>query len=193
MAKKFGKLVLFSALAGAAAAGTYYFLQNKAGTPDDESDDFEDFDDFDEDLENEDFSSGTGNNAGSRNRPYVSLDIDNAKEIIGEKVIETLDKTKEKIEQFNVAEKIDKAKEFIGGMTTSASEPVYTQMDMSAAPASDTDTPASAPSSDDSTPASTADSAENDRAPENASVSVTYSDSAETKDTTEEFFNDSEQ
>jgi len=30
MAKKFSKLVLFSALAGAAAAGTYYYLQNKA-------------------------------------------------------------------------------------------------------------------------------------------------------------------
>lgn len=179
MAKKFGKLVLFSALAGAAAAGAYYYLQNKANTPNDDSDDFDDFDDFDEDLENEDFSSDTGNNAGGKNRSYVSLDIDNAKEIIGEKVIETLDKTKEKIEQFNVAEKIDRAKDFIEGMTSPASEPVYTQMDMSATPASDTDASASAPASDDSTE-------------EHASVSVTYAESAKAESTTEEFFDDSE-
>ena len=35
MAKKFSKLVLFSALAGAAAAGTYYYLRNKANAPED--------------------------------------------------------------------------------------------------------------------------------------------------------------
>ena len=46
----------------------------------------------------------------NKNRPYVSLDLDNAKETIGEKVIETIDKTKEKIENFNVSEKLDKAK-----------------------------------------------------------------------------------
>ena len=51
MAKKFSKLVLFSALAGAAAAGTYYYLRNKANAPEDDIDDFDDFDDFDEDLE----------------------------------------------------------------------------------------------------------------------------------------------
>ena len=53
MAKKFSKLVLFSALAGAAAAGTYYYLRNKANLPEDEFDDFDDFDDFDEDLDDE--------------------------------------------------------------------------------------------------------------------------------------------
>ncbi len=52
------------------------------------------------------------------------------KEVIGEKVIEKLDKTKEKI---------DRAKEIIGGMTANSSEPVYTQVDMSAAPAAETE------------------------------------------------------
>ena len=97
MAKKFSKLVLFSALAGAAAAGTYYYLRKKTDASEDELDDFDDFDDFDEDLDDEDFSSDSVNSTGSKNRPYVSIDIDNAKEIIGEKVIETLDKTKEKL------------------------------------------------------------------------------------------------
>ena len=59
----------------------------------------------------------------NKNRSYVSLDLDNAKEIIGEKVIETIDKTKEKIENFNVSEKLDKAKEIIEEMTQPAAEP----------------------------------------------------------------------
>ena len=45
-------------------------------------------------------------------------------------MIEKLDKTKEKI---------DRAKEIIGGMTANSSEPVYTQVDMSAAPAAETE------------------------------------------------------
>ncbi len=110
MAKRFGKLVLFSAIAGAAAAGTYYYLQKKNEAPKcsfDDIDDFEDYDDgFDDDI---DFAD----NAHNKNRSYVSLDLDGAKEIIGEKVIETIDKTKEKIVQFNVAEKLDKAKEYV--------------------------------------------------------------------------------
>ena len=129
MAKKFSKLVLFSALAGAAAAGTYYYLRNKANAPEDDIDDFDDFE--------EDFSADSPSATGSKNHPHVPIDIDNAKEIIGEKVIETLDKTKEKLEHFNVSEKIDKAKEIIGEMTSPAVEPVYTQVDMSSVPAQD--------------------------------------------------------
>ena len=173
MAKKFSKLVLFSALAGAAAAGTYYYLRNKANLPEDEFDDFDDFDDFDEDLDDEDFSSETPS-TNSKNRPYVPIDIDNAKEIIGEKVIETLDKTKEKIEHFNVSEKIDKAKEIIGEMTSPTVEPVYTQVDMSSA----------APSADDH-----ACSVQESEA---KSVSATYSDQEKPVSTTVKFFDDSE-
>lgn len=173
MAKKFGKLVLFSALAGAAAAGTYYYLRNKANVPEDDFDDLDDFDDFDEDLEDEDFSTDSPSAAGSKNHPYVPIDIDNAKEIIGEKVIETLDKTKEKIEHFNVSEKIDKAKEIIGEMTSPAVEPVYTQVDMTAAPAAGENTAAV-----QEKPVS--------------SVSATYSDAEEPVSTTVKFFDDSE-
>ena len=175
MAKKFSRLVLFSALAGAAAAGTYYYLRNKAGTPEEDLDDFDDFDDFDDDLDDEDFSSDSASPAGSKSRPYVPIDIDNAKEKIGEKVIETLDKTKERIEHFNVSEKIDKAKEIIGEMTAPTVEPVYTQVDMSAAPASDA--PATADKGNES---------------ETGSVSATYAEPSGTKNKTEEFFDDSD-
>lgn len=115
MAKKFGKLVLFSALAGAAAAGTYYYLQKKNEDPLKDMDDIDDFDDFDDDFDDEDDDMEMPHN---KNRSYVSLDLENAKEIIGEKVIETIDKTKEKIEHFNVSEKLDKAKELVEEFTT---------------------------------------------------------------------------
>ncbi|MDE6621019.1 MAG: hypothetical protein K2K74_11145, partial [Lachnospiraceae bacterium] len=124
------------------------------------------------DLDDEDFSANTTN---GKSRSYVPIDIDNAKEIIGEKVIETLDKTKEKIEHFNVSEKIDKAKEIIGEMTAPAVEPVYTQVDMSAAPAADDDTVTDDKNSDN----------------EVKSVSATYADSSDTESITEEFFDDS--
>ncbi len=121
MAKKFGKLVLLSALAGAAAAGTYYCLQKKQDDPLKDIDAADDFDDFDDDFDDEDETPGEAHS--NKNRSYVSLDLDNAKEIIGEKVIETIDKTKEKIENFNVSEKLDKAKEIIEEMTQPAAEP----------------------------------------------------------------------
>ncbi len=171
MAKKLSKLVLFSALAGAAAAGTYYYLRNKSNAPEEDTDDFDDYDDFDEDLDDEDFSANTIN---GKSRSYVPIDIDNAKEIIGEKVIETLDKTKERLEHFNVSEKIDKAKEIIEEMTAPTAEPVYTQVDMSAAPAAD-------------------DTVADDKSSENEvkSVSATYAESSDTESITEEFFDDS--
>jgi len=174
MAKKFSKLVLFSALAGAAAAGTYYYLRKKANLPEEDLDDFDDFDDFDEDLDEEDFSADSASATVSKNRPYVPIDIDNAKEKIGEKVIETLDKTKEKIEHFNVSEKIDKAKEIIGEMTASNVEPVYTQVDMSTA---DAETPANTNSG---------------KEVESVSVSVTYAEPSNAENAAEEFFNDAE-
>ena len=116
MAKKINKLMLFGALAGA-AVGTYcYFKNKKENTSDstsdfDDFDDLDDFDDFDDDLD--------VNTSNSSDRSYVSLNLDEAKEKIGEKVVETIDKTKEKIEQFNVSEKLDKAKEKVENFTAS--------------------------------------------------------------------------
>ncbi|MCM1181857.1 MAG: hypothetical protein NC337_00595 [Roseburia sp.] len=124
MAKKFGKLVLFSALAGAAAAGTYHYLRNKKNDTLTDSDEFDDFDNFDEDLDDEDFSSESTEANAPKNRPHVSIDLDNAKGIIGEKVIETIDKAKERL---------DKAQEFIGEVTASGSGTAYTDMEMPAA------------------------------------------------------------
>lgn len=118
MSKKFGKLVLFSAMTGAIAAGTYYLLQKKNEPQLSDSDEIDDFDDFDDDLE-DDFEDHP---TSSKSRSYVSLDIENAKEYIGEKVIETLDKTKEKIVEFNVPEKLDRAKEFVEEYTHNASD-----------------------------------------------------------------------
>lgn len=143
MAKKLGRLALFGALAGAAAAGTYYYLQKKHSDLDDEFDDFDDFDDFDEDLD-EDLLEESGTNTNVSNtkaHAHIPIDIDSAKEMIGEKVIETLDKTKEKLEQLNVPQKLDKAKEMISDRIspTASSEPVYTEMDMSASSAAYSD------------------------------------------------------
>ena len=172
MAKKLGKFMLFSAIAGAAAAGTYYCLRNKNNASDEDFDEYEESDGFDKDLEDEDFSSDST----SSKHPHLPIDIDNAKEKIGEKVIETLDKTKERI---------DKAKEFIGEMTTPAAEPVYTQMDMSAAPAD-------AKTANVSTDADTAEEPSGTGF-DNPSVSIssTYADNTVSEDSRKVFFDDS--
>ncbi len=67
MAKKLGKLLLFSAVTGAVAAGVYYYLNKK----EDNSFNDEDFDDLD------DFDLVEDDTTDSRN--YVSLDLDNPK------------------------------------------------------------------------------------------------------------------
>ncbi|HKM21992.1 MAG TPA: hypothetical protein VJZ01_08120 [Lachnospiraceae bacterium] len=66
MAKKFGKFLLFTALAGAAAAGAYYYLKQKDNDP------FQDFDDFDDDIE--DFFDDENASKTTSEREYVSLD-----------------------------------------------------------------------------------------------------------------------
>ena len=181
MAKKLGKFMLFSALAGAAAAGTYYCLRNKKNASDEDFDEYEESDGFDKDLEDEDFSADSTSNKHS----HLPIDIDNAKEKIGEKVIETLDKTKEKLEHFNVSEKIDKAKEFIGEMTSPAAEPEYTQMDMSAAPTTQNTANASADTDTAEEPSGTGF--------DNPSVSIssTYADNTVSEDSRKVFFDDS--
>ena len=70
MSKKFGKFLLFSAMAGAAAYGVYSYMQKKeqetsfAGV--DDTDD--DFDDFSEDLDEEPVPTKVSS--------YVSLNLD---------------------------------------------------------------------------------------------------------------------
>lgn len=67
MAKKFGKFLLFSAAVGAAAAGVYYYLQNK------NTDDF-DFDDEELDDEKDTDSQDCGAKD-AEERSYVDLDL----------------------------------------------------------------------------------------------------------------------
>lgn len=77
MSKKFGKFLLFSAVAGAAAYGAYSYLQKKDHTVSPSVDDTDDdFDDFSEDLD-EDLNSG-------KERSYVSLNLDKAEAIAAE-------------------------------------------------------------------------------------------------------------
>ena len=51
MAKKFGKFLMFTAFAGAAMAGAYYYLQNKNSSYSDDMDDDDDYDDFHDDSD----------------------------------------------------------------------------------------------------------------------------------------------
>lgn len=78
MSKKFGKFLLFSAIAGAAAYGVYQYLQTKDQTasPVDADDADDDLDDFNEDLDNEP--------APEPDRSYVSLNLDKAAAIASE-------------------------------------------------------------------------------------------------------------
>lgn len=186
MAKKFGKLMLFSALAGAAAAGTYYYLQNKRIQEFEEDDYMDDFDDdfYDYDIDAD--SDANSNTSTIKNRSYVSLDLDNAKEIIGEKVIETIDKTKEKIESLNVTElvndKLDKAKEFISEITSVNAETEYTDVDMSNASVNQ-------PENTDETAATEATATTYTTL--NTATDVETSNESNSDSTTEEFFDDS--
>ena len=78
MAKKFGKFLLFTAVAGAAVYGAYQYLQNKErSTVLSGNDEDDDFDDFSEDLD-EDLSSA------SKERSYVSLNLDKAEAFAAE-------------------------------------------------------------------------------------------------------------
>lgn len=78
MSRKFGKFLLFSAVAGAAAYGTYYYLKSKEGTPAPakEADGDDDFDDFSEDLDDD--------TVVTKERSYVSLNLDRAEAIASE-------------------------------------------------------------------------------------------------------------
>lgn len=78
MSKKFGKFLLFSAVAGAAAYGAYHYFQTKDNAPssDKDEDTDDDFDDFSEDLD-EDTDV-------TKERSYVSLNLDKAEAIASE-------------------------------------------------------------------------------------------------------------
>lgn len=76
MAKKFGKFLMFTAVAGAVAAGAYYYLQNKNSSYSDDLDD-DDFDDFSDDLDDDADSEDSS-------RTYVDLPLEKAEEAVSE-------------------------------------------------------------------------------------------------------------
>lgn len=70
MAKKFGKILLFTAAIGTAAAAAYYYMQKKDAALESSDDNDEDYDDFSEDLEDD----------LEETRSYVSLNRDTTSE-----------------------------------------------------------------------------------------------------------------
>lgn len=108
MSKKFGKFLLFSAVAGAAAYGAYHYLQTKDKTPvspaEDDGDD--DFDDFSEDLD-EDTDA-------DKERSYVSLNLDKAEAFASE----AFHKAKEVI-----ADSVQQVKDTVKSVTENQAHP----------------------------------------------------------------------
>ncbi len=106
MSKKFGKFLLFSAVAGAAAYGAYHYFQTKDNAPssDKDEDTDDDFDDFSEDLD-EDTDV-------TKERSYVSLNLDKAEAIASE----AFHKAKEVI-----ADSVQQVKDTVKSVTESQS------------------------------------------------------------------------
>lgn len=104
--KKFGKFLLFSAAIGAAAAGAYYYLQNKDSVSGNELEEDDDFDDFSEDLDGEDSDSAE--------RSYVSLDFDSTNASDGEQPSD------EKVSEEETASEPDTAKEALSSLEKAA-------------------------------------------------------------------------
>lgn len=75
MAKKFGKFLLFTAAAGAAIAGAWYYMQNKERSSEEDADDFEDLDNFDNASEDEEYDDMDEADMGERS--YVPLNYGN--------------------------------------------------------------------------------------------------------------------
>lgn len=98
MAKKFGKFLLFTAAAGAVAAGAYYYFQNKEKSSLEDLDDLDDLDDFSEEDLDADIDK-------TEERSYVSLSP--------EKVVEEMDKVTEAAEN-----SVEKVEEFFDDDTT---------------------------------------------------------------------------
>lgn len=83
MAKKFGKALIFTAVAGAIAVGGVALYNKYKASSDDFDDDSLDFDDededFDDDTEDDDFDTDE-DDVKSSDREYVSIPRDNSKE-----------------------------------------------------------------------------------------------------------------
>ncbi|MCI6553288.1 MAG: hypothetical protein MR430_07135 [Lachnospiraceae bacterium] len=109
MAGKFSRLLLFTAAAGAVAAGAYYYLQNKNASKYDELDEDDDFDDFSEELDEDEGADSS--------RSYVDLNPE--KNTDGNNTAETAENA---AAAFKTAE--TKVEEFFDDDADDAAEPV---------------------------------------------------------------------
>lgn len=172
MSKKFGKLLLLTAVTGLAAYGTYTYLQKKdklAGAPaaDDEDDDFDDFsEDLDEDI------------VLTKERSYVPLNfnLDKAEAI----ATEAFQKAKEVI-----SDSVQQVKETVKsvadsqGYHTSFTDITSTAKDVEPTPVP---TPVAAEPTEDVETTET----------EDAAILNETVDATDTNETVEEFFDDDE-
>lgn len=184
MSKKFGKFLLFSAVAGVAAYGAYTYLQKNqqpvSADPEENTDD--DFDDFSEDLD-EDLSSG-------KNRSYVSLNLDKAEAFASETFQKAKDVFTDSVQQMK---ETVKSVADSHGYHTSFTDLTHVASDSSdkvVSPEAD-----DAVSDDEPTAANAeADDAANHTAEESDTAEDTakpvYTAEASAKETVEEFFDD---
>ncbi len=89
MAKKSGKVIFWGLMIGAAAAGTYHYLQNKKKSA--TAEEFDDFDNFED-----------ADDTQSKGRHYVPLNLDDARAFVSS----TIDKAKEAVSK--VSKKLQK-------------------------------------------------------------------------------------
>ncbi|MBO4373614.1 MAG: hypothetical protein J5829_00750 [Lachnospiraceae bacterium] len=90
MAKGFGKFLFGAAIAGAAAAGVYYWLKS--------GEELEDFDDFDDDDVNDELEEFLEEEAKNSEREYVPLDLSkDRKAEEGDRVIGNVNDGKENV------------------------------------------------------------------------------------------------
>lgn len=117
MSKKFGKFLLFTAAAGAAAYGAYHYLQTKDKAPSSPSDEDmdDDFDDFGEDLD-EDADP-------DKERSYVPLNLDKAEALASE----AFHKAKEVI-----SDSVQQVKDTVKSVTESQAGPESNFTDLTA-------------------------------------------------------------
>lgn len=129
MAKKSGKVIFWGLVIGAAAAGTYHYLQNKkrAATAE-EFDDFDNFEDAADDTQ-------------AKDRHYVPLNLDDAKAFVSstiDKAKEAVSKVSKKLQKEDIEDDViinDIFDDSINGSNDTADD--TDTADTSAAPASD--------------------------------------------------------
>lgn len=181
MSKKFGKFLLFSAVAGVAAYGAYQYLQNKDKTVSakgtEEADD--DFDDFTEDLDDEPTPA--------KERSYVSLNLDKAEAFATEAFHKAKEVIADSVQQ--VRETVKSVAEAQSPSETNFTDLTAIQKEAASQEEADQEEQADAPAEDE---APTPDEAPAEDSASAEPFAASNTDSENTpSETVEEFFDDS--